>query len=150
MQVRTHFANNRNPWTEMTPPKSGDIVRQLIAQHAATPDGFRPIMAKPRQRNAAIIARKMAKDGLLRQVIVGATETRYFLDKKHTAAAWLAAATAKQPESTTHLKPSRGGPSVKNAVAVYPPGYKFSSRPLAQPRNQVVALPGVHGGMGQM
>ena len=134
----------------MSKLKPGEIVHQKIMEHAGTPEGFRPMMAGAYSKNATVLCKKLLSQGVLRVEKVSAIEVHYFFAGAVSHKELQKRILEKRKPAVQDLGIKKRGPNIKDAPVEYRAGYKFTSYPTPPPRNQVVLLPGIHGGTGAM
>lgn len=136
------------------PTVIGELLRQLVAQKAPTPEGFALADARhlATQTTPKYCSQQVAR-GLLFKGKVGHTMIRYFSTAQ---AAKQFEADNKKPVLIAPSKPMRCmqgtapvGPCVA-AKIVYPDRYPKTVSLMAPPRNQVVTHSFIHNGMGAM
>ncbi|MDB5885003.1 MAG: hypothetical protein JWR74_1174 [Polaromonas sp.] len=152
----------------MTPkkkPTPGPVVRSLILEKAAQPNGFICLDAKVlgSEKNASVRCRAMFKAGELIRVRGLPTahhfHYHYFTDRqmadafeKEAQAAALQPARHSVKSAVKKVMVKPDAKPAKDAAIVYPPsGYRFTRIPTAAPRFQAVSLPSfIHGGQRAM
>jgi hypothetical protein len=136
------------------PTEIGELLRQLVAEKAPTPEGFALADAKhlATQTTPKYCSQQVAR-GLLFKGKVGHTMIRYFSTAQ---AAKQFEADNKKPVLIAPSKPMRcmqgkapAGPCVA-AKIVYPDRYPKTVSLMARPRNQVITHSFIHNGMGAM
>lgn len=153
----------------LTRQEKSDLLGRTIRANSATPQGFSvddcPQAAKTKAAHQR--CRLMVIAGTLFKARVHYRLIRYF----STAEAAKAFMHANRHEATERAGPaltltptfaersflSRAGAKPRSQQApkldveiIYPPGYRHTVVLMPPPRNQVVKLPFIHGGMGQM